>query len=82
MAADDFLEPEVAVAVAVCSPAVRKVLRTGLVYGLAGFIVARDKLSDTARAVKKNVQHVAASGGIPASATSNEVDVAAGPASS
>jgi len=60
---DDFLEPEVAVAVAVtaavCSPPVRKVLRTGLVYGLAGLIIARDRASQTASAVKKSVQHAA-----------------------
>ena len=75
MDADDFLEPEVAVAVAVtaavCSPPVRKVLRTGLVYGLAGLIIARDKVSNAAAVVKKNVQQAAQSDGNAAPETSN-----------
>jgi hypothetical protein len=43
---DDFAEPEVGAAVAVtaaiCSPRLRKTLRKGLVYSLAGLIWAGD----------------------------------------
>ena len=44
MALEDFMEPEVGVAVAVtapvASPQVRNVLRRGAVYGLAGLLMA------------------------------------------
>jgi hypothetical protein len=64
MALDDFLEPEVAVAVAVtaavASPTVRKTLRKGIVYGLAGLLIARDKIADFAHQVKENVRQTAA----------------------
>jgi hypothetical protein len=60
MALDEFFEPEVAVAVvvtaAVTSPPVRKVLRRGLVYGLAGLLTAGDKITAAARSVAQNVQ--------------------------
>jgi hypothetical protein len=69
MAVDDYLEPEVAVATAVaatvtaavCSPPVRKVLRRGLVYGLAGLIMAKDKVSRAAHTVAQNVKEAAQS---------------------
>jgi hypothetical protein len=65
MALDDFLEPEVAVAVAVtaavASPPVRKVLRRGLVYGLAGLLVAGDKITGAARQIAQSAQQTAAS---------------------
>ena len=52
MALEDFLEPEVGIAVALTaaigSPRVRKVLRKGAVYGLAGILAAKDKLGDAA----------------------------------
>ncbi|MDP9310198.1 MAG: hypothetical protein M3R24_04775 [Chloroflexota bacterium] len=52
MAAKDFLESEVAVAVAVTaavfSPRARRVLRRGLVYGVAGVLKAGDALSAAA----------------------------------
>ena len=52
MAAKDFLESEVAVAVAVTaavfSPRARKLLRRGLVYGVAGVLKAGDALSAAA----------------------------------
>ena len=52
MAAKDFLESEVAVAVAVTaavfSPRARKFLRRGLVYGVAGVLKAGDALSAAA----------------------------------
>lgn len=64
MALDDFLEPEVAVAVAVtaavASPPVRKVLRRGVVYGLAGLFMAGDKISAAARELAHNAQQAAA----------------------
>ena len=80
MAADDYLEPEVAVAAtvtavvtaAVCSPPVRKVLRRGLVYGLAGLMIARDKVTDAAKSVARNVQEVAHSDGNAAESPSNQ----------
>jgi hypothetical protein len=65
MALDDFLDPEVAVAVAVtaavASPPVRKVLRRGLVYGLAGLLVAGDKITGAARQIAQSAQQTAAS---------------------
>jgi hypothetical protein len=64
MALDDFLEPEVAIAVAVtaavASPPVRKVLRRGLVVGLAGLLVAGDKISGAARQIAQSAQQTAA----------------------
>jgi hypothetical protein len=57
MALDDFMEPEVAVAVAVtaavASPTARNVIRRGLVYGLASLLVARDKIVSFAHSVKE-----------------------------
>jgi hypothetical protein len=85
MAVEDYLEPEVAVAVAVtaavCSPPVRRVLRRGLVYGLAGLIVARDKVSHAAQAVTKKAKEVASSTGNAAAEVSHEAAVTAGSAS-
>ncbi len=64
MALDEFFEPEVAVAVvvtaAVTSPPVRKVLRRGLVYGLAGLLTAGDKITAAARGVAQKAQLVVA----------------------
>jgi hypothetical protein len=64
MALDDYLEPEVAIAVAVtaavASPPVRKVLRRGLVYGLAGLMVAGDKITAAARDIAQSAQQTAA----------------------
>jgi hypothetical protein len=60
VALEDYLEPEVAVAVAVtaaiASPPVRKVLRRGLVYGLAGVLSASDKITAAARSVAQSAQ--------------------------
>ncbi len=57
---DDFLEPEVAIAVAVtaavASPPVRKVVRKGAVYGLAGLLVARDRLAALATNISQTAQ--------------------------
>jgi hypothetical protein len=52
---DDYLEPEVLIAVAVtaavASPPVRKVLRKGLVYGLAGLLTVGDKITEAAHSL-------------------------------
>jgi hypothetical protein len=52
MALEDYLEPEVGIAVlvtaAASSPRVRKVLRRGAVYGVAGVLKAKDKLTSMA----------------------------------
>ena len=64
MALEDFIEPEVGIAVAltaaVASPGVRKVLRKGAVYGLAGILMAGDAVSTLAQGVKRGVQQPAA----------------------
>jgi hypothetical protein len=63
MALDDYMEPEVAVAVAVtaavASPPVRKALRKGAVYGLAGLLIARDKLAALATNVSQGARRAA-----------------------
>jgi hypothetical protein len=60
MALDDFVESEVAVAVAaaaaLASPRVRGVLRRGAVYGLAGLMTASDTISSFARAMANGAQ--------------------------
>jgi hypothetical protein len=60
VALKDYLEPEVAVAVvvtaAIASPPVRKVLRRGLVYGLAGLLSASDKITAAARGVAQTAK--------------------------
>ncbi len=65
MALEDYLESEVVVAVAataaVLSPRVRKVLRRGAVYGLAGVLMAGDAVSSAARNATPGVQQAAAS---------------------
>jgi hypothetical protein len=59
MALDDFLESEVAVAVAATavalSPRVRRVLRRGAVYGVAGALKATDVVTAAARGVASGV---------------------------
>lgn len=60
MALDDFVEPEVAVAAAVTaaifSPRARKVMRKGLVYGMAGILAAGDAVTTFARSVGQGVR--------------------------
>jgi hypothetical protein len=55
MALDDYLDSEVAVAVAATaialSPRVRRVLRRGAVYGVAGVLKATDVATAAARGV-------------------------------
>jgi hypothetical protein len=67
MAMDDYLEPEVMVAVAVtatvtaavASPPVRKALRKGAVYGLAGLLTLGDKVYALAQDLAHNAQQAA-----------------------
>lgn len=76
MALEDYLEPEVGIAVAVtaavASPQVRNVLRRGAVYGLAGLLMAGDAVSTLAQGVKRGAQQAAASVA-PESASSETV---------
>lgn len=76
MALDDYLEPEVAVAVAVtaavASPPVRRVLRQGAVYGLAGLMMAGDKLATLARGAAQGAQNLASSAGNAAHTAGNQ----------
>jgi hypothetical protein len=62
---DDLLEPEVMIAVgvtaAVMSPPVRKVLRKGAVYGLAGLLILGDKIAGAARGVAQGARNMTAS---------------------
>lgn len=65
MALEDYLESEVAVAVAATaalfSPRLRKALRRGAVYGLAGALIASDGLSTAARSARDGAQAAARS---------------------
>jgi hypothetical protein len=69
MAFDDYVEPEVGIAVAVtaaitaaaASPPVRRTVRKGLVYGLAGLMMAGDRLSALARNAAQGAQQMASS---------------------
>lgn len=65
MKLDKHLRPELAIAVAataaVCSPQARKVLRRGVVYGVAGLLKAGDMISSFAGGVARGAQAMAAS---------------------
>jgi hypothetical protein len=73
MAVEDFLESEVAVAVAVTaavlSPRVRGVLRRGLVYGVAGVLKAGDALSSAVQSAAAIAQQAADSAATVGTAT-------------
>jgi len=62
---ENYAEPEVAVAAvvvaAVASPPVRRSLRRGVVYGLAGLLVAGDKVAAAASAVAGGAAKIAKS---------------------
>ncbi len=64
MALEDYLEPEVAVTAAVTaavfSPAVRKLLRRGAVYGLAGALIAGDAIASLGRRLGQGFQEARA----------------------
>jgi hypothetical protein len=63
MALDDYLQSEVALAVAatatVLSPRVRGVLRSGAVYGLAGALIAGEAVASVARGAGRGAQQAA-----------------------
>ncbi len=69
MELDDFVEPEVGVAVAVtaavatvvASPKVRHAARQGAVYGLAGLLIAGDRIAGMARSAARGAQNAAGS---------------------
>ena len=76
MALEDYMEPEVAVtavvAAAVFSPPVRKVIRRGLVYGIAGVLIAGDAIASFARGVGQGVQQAGTSVASTAQNTMNQ----------
>lgn len=63
MALDDYLESEVviaaAVTAAVASPTVRKWIRKGAVYGLAGLLTIGDRVSGAAKNLAHSAQQMA-----------------------
>ncbi|MGI8827150.1 MAG: hypothetical protein ACR2JC_16220 [Chloroflexota bacterium] len=65
MALEDFVDPEVGIAVAatalVLSPRVRGLIRQGMIYGLAGAMKAGDTVSNAARGAAATAQQTAAS---------------------
>lgn len=64
MEVDDFIETEVAVAIAataaLASPRVRRWLRRGAVYGLAGALVAGDAAASFGRGLGRGLRQAAA----------------------
>jgi len=82
MALDDFLDSEVAVAVAATaaalSPRARRLLRRGAVYGVAGALKATDVVTAAARGVASGVT----SEGEPAAATDARGETSGGVAGS
>jgi hypothetical protein len=81
MDVDEFVESEVAIAVAataaILSPRVRGVLRSGVVYGLAGALIAGDTIGSIARGVGRGTRQTAASaGGVAQEAVSTAAGVA------
>ena len=76
MALDDYLEPEVGIAVAltaaVASPKVRGALRRGAVYGLAGLLKAGDAVSTLAQGVRRGAQEAVATDGAEAPSVATE----------
>lgn len=67
MAIDDYVESEVAVAVAataaVLSPRVRRLLKRGAVYSVAGALVVADAASAFARGVARGARQAASGAG-------------------
>jgi hypothetical protein len=78
MALDDYLDSEVAVAVAATavalSPRVRKLVRRGAVYGVVGALKATDVVTATARGVASGVT----AQGQPAAATDGRAETSEG----
>jgi hypothetical protein len=77
MALEDYLEPEVAVTAvvtaAVFSPKARSWMRRGLIYGMAGVLIAGDAVTSFARSVGQGAQQA---GAAAATATQNAADQA------
>jgi hypothetical protein len=67
MAVEDYLDPEVAVAVAVtaavASPRARRVMRRGAVLGMAGVLKAGDALGSFAQGVGRGARQAASPAG-------------------
>ncbi|MGH2478597.1 MAG: hypothetical protein ACRDHW_02935 [Ktedonobacteraceae bacterium] len=61
----DFVEPEIAVTAAVTaalfSPRTRKLIRKGLIYGMAGILTAGNTLTGFAKSVGQGMQQASAS---------------------
>jgi flavin-dependent dehydrogenase len=76
MALEDYMQPEVAVAAvvtaAVFSPRTRRVMRRGLVYGMAGAMIAGDAIASFARSVGQGVQEAGASAASAAQSAKNQ----------
>jgi hypothetical protein len=80
MELEDFAQTEVGIAVAITalatSPSIRKTLRKGAAYGLAGVLLAGDKAHQFVNAVAKGAKsasaslHESAESAIPAAAES------------
>jgi hypothetical protein len=64
MEIDDFAEPEIAITAAVTaaifSPRARRVMRKGLVYGMAGMLTARDAAASFVQSVGRGVRQASA----------------------
>jgi hypothetical protein len=83
---EDYLEPEVmvvaavtaAVTGAVASPPVRKALRKGAVYGVAGLMILGDRISGLARGAVKSARGLAAEAGNGAQQAATPAETAAG----
>lgn len=82
MAAEDFIEAEVGVAVAatavVLSPTVRSWLRKGAVYGLAGVMMAGDAVAAAARGASRGAGELASA--VNEGMAAHDAGEAAGPA--
>jgi hypothetical protein len=65
MELEDFTEPEVLTAAALvavaASPAARRVVRRGAVYGMAGLMMAADVVRNVATGIADSARHLAAS---------------------
>lgn len=80
---ESYAEPEVAVAAvvvaAVASPPVRRTLRRGIVYGLAGLLVAGDKVAAAASVVGSGAAKIAKSASKEAASPTEAVAPAPAP---
>lgn len=76
MALEDYMQPEVAVTAvvtaAVFSPRARRVMRRGLVYGMAGAMIAGDAITSFARSLGQGVQEAGAPAASAAQSAKNQ----------